>query len=106
MFKCLGCTKQVQFQEKLAQIAVLLNSDKHVPCRLELEPDNPIDSKAIAFSCYIGESWCTIGYVVSEVLDRRSAFSTGREEDHQHCNKFCEVHNILQIPWLVCSMLT
>ena len=25
------CTKQQQFQEKLAQIAVLLNSDKHVP---------------------------------------------------------------------------
>ena len=49
IFKCIGCTKQVQFQEKLAQIAILLNSDKHVPCRLELEPYNPIDSKAIAF---------------------------------------------------------
>ena len=30
---------------------------------------NPIDSKAIAFQCKIGEKWFMIGYVVSEALD-------------------------------------
>lgn len=35
----------------------------------EHEPENPIDSKAIAFRCQIGDEWHTIGYTVREALD-------------------------------------
>ena len=40
-----------------------------VPVKLFLEPDNPVNFKAIAFRCKIGEKWFTIGYVESEALD-------------------------------------
>ena len=33
------------------------------------EPENPQDSKAIAFKCKVDGKWCVIGYVVREALD-------------------------------------
>ena len=40
-----------------------------VPVRIEHEPDNPYDSKAIAFKCLLNCKWQRIGYVVRECLD-------------------------------------
>jgi len=41
-----------------------------VQVKLQPEPDNRYDSKAIAFLCKIDDSgWVRIGYVVQEVLD-------------------------------------
>ena len=33
------------------------------------EPDNPMDSKAIALECQIENQWKVIGYVAREALD-------------------------------------
>ena len=37
--------------------------------RLKLEPENPKDSKAICFECFMDGKWHRIGYVVREALD-------------------------------------
>ena len=37
--------------------------------RVEPEPTNPVDARAIAFQCKVDATSKTIGYVVSEVLD-------------------------------------
>ena len=37
--------------------------------KMVLEPDNPIDAKAIAFATFWDGKWRRIGYVVSEALD-------------------------------------
>jgi len=48
----------------------LLKENLKVQVKLQPEPDNRYDSKAIAFLCKIDESgWVRIGYVVREVLD-------------------------------------
>lgn len=67
-FKCIGCTKEFQYQEALCRASQLLISKSNVNCQLKPEPDNPVDSQAIAFECEVDESWKTIGYVVQEVL--------------------------------------
>ena len=40
-----------------------------IPVRLQPEPNNIRDSKAIAFECCVEDKWSHIGYVVREVLD-------------------------------------
>ena len=37
--------------------------------RLNAEPTNPFDARAICFQCYHGSSWQTIGYVVREIVE-------------------------------------
>ena len=41
--------------------------DVHV--RLTPEPKNPVDSRAIAFMCFMDGQWYRIGYVVNEILE-------------------------------------
>jgi len=41
----------------------------NVSVKIEPEPTNPYDSKAICFKCFVGGLWCRIGYIVREVLD-------------------------------------
>ena len=41
----------------------------NIPVKLQPEPNNPIDSKAIAFMCKVENDWERIGYVVQEALD-------------------------------------
>ena len=43
--------------------------DVNIPVKLQPEPNNPIDSKAIAFMCKVENDWERIGYVVQEALD-------------------------------------
>ena len=68
-FKCIGTTKEIQYQERLKQIAQLRSRGLEVPCQLKPEPDNPFDSNAIAFECQIDGMWQIIGYIVREALD-------------------------------------
>ena len=68
-FKCIGCTKDTSYQEILARISQLRNRHEEVACKLVPEPDNPCDSRAIAFKCNVGGKWHTIGYVVREALN-------------------------------------
>ena len=69
-FKCIGTTKEIQYQERLKQIAQLHSRGLEVPCHLKPEPDNPFDSNAIAFECQIDGMWKIIGYIVREALDK------------------------------------
>ena len=38
-------------------------------CKLQPEPNNPVDARAIAFRVHLDERWSTIGYVVREALN-------------------------------------
>lgn len=68
VFKCIGCTKDPSYQETLARVAQLRNGGKEIDCKLEPEPENPIDSEAIAFKCNVDGAWGCVGYVVREAL--------------------------------------
>ena len=69
-FKCIGCTKELTYQETLAAASQLLSKGKIVPCTIEPEPHNPVDSEAIAIKCKVsdGGEWKTVGYIVREAL--------------------------------------
>ena len=70
VFKCIGAHKKRQYQETLALASRKLKENSTVQVKLQPEPDNRYDSKAIAFLCKIDNSgWVRIGYVVQEVLD-------------------------------------
>ena len=61
-------SKEFIYQETLAEVARLRNGGQDVACMIQPEPDNPFDAEAIAFKCKLQGRWCTIGYVVKEVL--------------------------------------
>jgi len=67
-FKCIGTTKDDKPQKILAIASEKLYKGEAVPVRLQPEPNNPKDAKAIAFECKIESNWNRIGYVVSEAL--------------------------------------
>ena len=69
VFKCIGSTKESIYQETLKRATQLQDKGENVPVRVHHEPDNPMDSKAIAFECQIENQWKVIGYVVREALD-------------------------------------
>ena len=54
-FKCIGCHKEVQYQQALVCASQHRNNGKVVPHRLECETNNPYDSKAIAFYCKLNK---------------------------------------------------
>ena len=82
-FKCIGANRSPEYQTTLKTTGELLREGHNVPVKLLPEPDNPVDSKAIAFQCQIGEKWFTIGYIVSEALD--------------HVHKELKKNNILSV---------
>ena len=69
VFKCIGSTKVPHYQDALLKAAHLIDEGKTVPIRVRPEPDNPVDSKAIAFECNLESEWKIIGYIVREALD-------------------------------------
>ena len=69
MFKCIGCHKDVEYQEALKRASQLRSRGEVVECKLQQEPDNPYDSQAIAFLCNVDNKWKRIGYAVQEVLE-------------------------------------
>lgn len=68
-FKCIGSTKEQQYQECLKHISQIRSEGGEVLCRVKPEPNNPYDSQAIAFESKVDEAWQVIGYVVREALD-------------------------------------
>jgi hypothetical protein len=40
-----------------------------VPVRIQKEPHNPVDARAMAFECLYDGKWEVIGYVVSELIE-------------------------------------
>ena len=70
-FKCMGTTKISRSQVILASASNKLDKGEPVEVRLRKEPDNPKDSRAIAFDCKMDQEtkWEKIGYVVQEALD-------------------------------------
>lgn len=69
-FKCIGCTRDPSYQETLAQISKQLGEGTVVSCIVEAEPLNPIDSRALAFKCFMDKKWHRIGYVVKEAVEK------------------------------------
>ena len=67
-FKCIGCTKEMQYQEVLASANQKIKCGEAVPVKLQSEPSNQYDSHAVAFMCLAENDWKRIGYVVSEAL--------------------------------------
>lgn len=69
-FKCIGCTHSNEAQITLRKVVKIVHDGGTVPVRIQPEPDNQYDSKAIAFQCYVDGKWERIGYVVRECLDQ------------------------------------
>ena len=55
-------------QTALKVISELTGDVKQVPVIICPEPDNPVDSEAVAFRAKISGKWHTVGYVVREAL--------------------------------------
>ena len=68
-FKVIGATRDKMHQDALESANEAVRSGRDVYVTLQKEPQNPIDSMAIASICYVEEKWNRIGYVVREALD-------------------------------------
>jgi len=67
-FKCIGATRSSTSQSALQKICEQSKGGYSVPVNIFCEPENPVDSQAIAFCVYLANKWQTIGYVVREAL--------------------------------------
>lgn len=67
-FKCIGATRDKQQQLVLKSVCHLPDK-KVVPVKLQPEPNNPFDAKAIAFVTFVDDKWQRVGYVVRECLE-------------------------------------
>ena len=76
VFKCIGAVRDKEQQKALEQAYIARQSGETVPVKIEPEPQNPYDSKAICFKCLINGSWHRIGYIVREALDEVHAAIT------------------------------
>ena len=68
-FKCIGAHRE-EYQDTLREARNRLAKGFTVPVRLNPEPHNVKDSKAIAFQCELDGKWIRIGYVIKELLDK------------------------------------
>ena len=68
-FKCIGATRDVQQQYTLQDAKKLITAGNVINVKLQPEPHNPYDCKAIAFVCSVKGEWRRIGYVVREALE-------------------------------------
>ena len=69
VFKCIGSTKEPRYQEVLAEAALKRRDEEVIEVRIQPEPLNAYDSRAIAVECFTGSHWERVGYLVREVLD-------------------------------------
>lgn len=69
VFKCIGNLKEARYQEVLALANKKKNEGCGIPVKIVKEPNNPVDTRAIAFMCHVEQEWERIGYVVHEALD-------------------------------------
>ena len=69
-FKCIGARKDDDGQAVLKALAQLEKGElDKAEVKMILEPNNPVDAKAIAFVTFWDGKWQRIGYVVCEALD-------------------------------------
>lgn len=68
-FKCIGASKSADAQQALRKVSEKLRLHQHVSVDIFPEPDNPFDSRAIAFKALIDHHWYTVGYVVREAVE-------------------------------------
>ena len=81
-FKVIGATRDKNYQHTLEIANEMMRSGKDVYFSLNKEPQNPVDSRAIAFICYVEGEWQRVGYVVRELLDEvHEAMSTNSIRD-------------------------
>ena len=79
IFKCIGVTKEKKYQDTLKYAKQQLDNGIRLPLKLQPEPDNKYDSKAIAFMCQDNLDWQRIGYVLRELTDEvHSAINNGK----------------------------
>jgi len=64
-FKCIGTTHVSVSQQVLQKVSGLLHKGETVPVDIFSEPDNPCDSKAIAFKCFLDGR---VEYIAREAL--------------------------------------
>ena len=69
VFKCIGVTRDSEYQDVLKSVSELLRQGKTVPVRMEAEPTNPYDAKAICFQCELDSQWKLFAYVGKELCD-------------------------------------
>jgi len=70
VFKSIGCHKEQRYQDTLALAKRKINDGFTVSVKLQPEPDNPVDTKAIALMCQVHQDkWERFGYIVREALD-------------------------------------
>ena len=51
-FKCIGTVRSPAYQNSLKKVCQLRTEGHEVPVNIYCEPENPTDSKAIAFKCH------------------------------------------------------
>ena len=68
VFKCIGSHKEHHYQELLSLANKKIKDGSTVPVKLQPEPDNQFDCKAIAIMTTIEDKWERIGYIVKEAL--------------------------------------
>ena len=69
VFKCIGSHKEHRYQELLSLANKKVKDGPTVPVKLQPEPDNQFDCKAIAIMTAVKDKWARIGYIVKEALD-------------------------------------
>ena len=79
IFKCMGVTKEKWYQDTLKYAKQQLDNGIQLPLKLQPEPDNKCDSKAIAFMCQDNLGWLRIGYVLHELTNEvHGAINNGK----------------------------
>ena len=102
-FKVIGCKKELIYQDVLEKCRDAMQDGQDIPVRLTPEPENPFDSRAIAFMCFMDEKWYRIGYVMSEILEEvhQCMLSTTRNNRCQVC--VGKIHHPLALwIWILC----
>ena len=77
-FKCVGSTYDSNAQSALSKASKLVRDGREIPTKLQPEPTNQYDAKAIAFMCLIDDKWQKIGYIVKECLEHVHAALSAR----------------------------
>ena len=61
VFKCVGVKKEKYIEKVLISASRKLDNGEDVPVRIRLEPDHPVNARAIAFECKVSDKWQRIG---------------------------------------------
>ena len=71
-FQCTGATRSADYQSSLTVVHDLMAEGCSVSAKLVNEPNDPCDSRALAFVCQIKKKQHTIGYAVCELFEDKN----------------------------------